>query len=134
MKKAVLIFTILNSLLAKSADLPKVCLGSFETHVPEFEFVHDDKVIQAAAYDIKLHLFEDHLTYDCGKIHFKGFYESIDNYGGKVAMNISIKNGVSILFDFNLLMDKKTREMQITGLKGLPDTSLSRSSIKIRKL
>ncbi len=134
MKKAVLLFTVLASLVAKSADLPKVCLGSFESHIPEFEFVQDDKVIQAAAYDIKLHLFEDHLIYFCGKIAFTGFYESIDNSGGMVDMNISIKIGVSILFDFNLLMDKKTREMQISGLKGLPSTSLSRSSIKLRKL
>ncbi|MFT4599911.1 MAG: hypothetical protein ACI857_000078 [Arenicella sp.] len=133
MKKALFLIAILAANVANSTDLPKICLGQYETEVPAFEFVKNDQLIKASAYDVKLVLFKDHLSYFCGSIEFTGFYDMIENSADEVNMNISVTNSISVDFDFELLLDKKSKTMKMFGLKGVPEMSIPKRQIKLTK-
>ncbi|OIQ37677.1 MAG: hypothetical protein BM555_00355 [Crocinitomix sp. MedPE-SWsnd] len=133
MNKALLIFALFASIVANSTVVPKVCLGQYEAKIPAFEFVDNDKTIKASAYDVKLVLFYDHIKYYCGEIELLGFYESVEDSSGEVNMAVTVTNSISIGFDFNLLLDKKTKSLKITGLNGVPEAQLSKRQIKLTK-
>ena len=131
MKKALIILSVFTAINANSTDLPKVCLGQYETKVPAFEFVQNDMLIKASSYNVKLVLFKDYLKYFCGSMEFTGFYEEIDDSSDEVNLSVSITNNISVDFDFELLLNKKTKSIQISGLKGVPVTKLPKSQIKL---
>jgi len=133
MKKALLTLVLFVSIAANSTDLPKVCLGQYEAKVPAFEFVDNNNTIKASAYDVKLVLFEDHIKYYCGEIELTGFYESVEDSSGEVNMAVTVTNSISIDFDFNLLLDKKTKSLKIIGLNGVPEAQLPKRQIKLTR-
>lgn len=116
-----------------SNDLPKFCFGQYDAVVPSFQFEDNNKVLTASAYKLSIKLTPGVVHYQCGSLGFTGTYSEVDQVKDEVSMLVSISNSISIDFDFNITVNKKTQALKVFGLKGVPATQLAKREITIKK-
>ncbi|MEX1002293.1 MAG: hypothetical protein WDZ35_09290 [Crocinitomicaceae bacterium] len=116
-----------------SLELPKQLLGHYESEVPAFEFEYQNKKMKASTHHVSLYLKENSLRYSCGKLDFYGSYTEIIEGENILELAVNITNDHSVDFDFGLKIDKKTRTLIITGLKGVPEMQLNKREIVLTK-
>ena len=133
MYKGLLFFLSFIAVSAHSNDLPKYCYGQYDAVMPAFEFEDNDRVHQASAYNLSIKLTPGIVFYQCGLLGFTGTYSNVDQVKDEVSMLVSITNSISIDFDFNISVNKKTRALKISGLNGLPETRLAKREISIKR-
>ena len=133
MRKATLLFIFFIAINVKSNDLPKVCYGQYDAMMPAFEFEDNNKIHKASAYKVSIRLTPGVVYYTCGSLSFTGTYSNVDQEKEEISMLVSISNSISINFDFNVMVNKKTRNLKISGLTGLPDTEMVKRQIVLKR-
>lgn len=134
MKKLFLAFMLLTTLAHASIEIPKKILGEYQAVVPAFEFEDENhEKVQASSYVINIHLKSNHLLYKMGDLEMKGLYSELNEDGKFIDLAVNITNNVSIDFDLDLNINKKTGEIRMYGLKGVPEAKLEKKEIKKEK-
>ena len=133
MLKQLLLCLSLLSLTAFSNTLPKKLVGQYEAIVPAFTFEYQNKELKAAAYQVSVILKSEFMIYRCGQLEFEGTYAKVDETAENVSLGIHIMNGRSVMFDFGIDIDPKTKTMMIKGLKGVPEAQLTPREILLTK-
>lgn len=133
MYKAALLFLFILAFNVKSNDLPKVCYGQYEAVMPAFEFMNNDKMYKASSYKVSIKLSPDVVYYKCGRLNFVGTYSNVGQLKDEVSMIVNISNSISVDFNFNVTVNKKTNNLKISGLKGLPETQMVKREIVLKR-
>ena len=132
MKILLFLTFLLSTTLSFSFVIPEKLLGRYETQVPDFEFENNGQTIKAAAYNVAVTLREDYLWYHCGDLKFYGvFTDAIEN-DEQIDIHARVSNDLSIEFDFELSINKKTKSLALRGLKGIPELTLHKHEIVLK--
>ena len=134
MLRASILILFLASFFVSAETVPKKIQGQYQAEVPGFEFEDNNRTIKTAPYQVTLTLKEDYLWYLCGSIKFYGTYTSVVEKDNIINVKVNISNDMSINFDMDLSVDKKSRSLIISGLKGVPITELPKRDIILKKL
>lgn len=116
-----------------SLNIPKKILGQYDAEVPAFEFEDNGRTLKASGYTISLVLKEEFMWYQTGTLKFLGEYKEVVEDGELVDIDVEITNEISIKFDIELVVNKKTGSVAINGLKGVPPVTAKKSEIVITK-
>lgn len=133
MKTLLSLTLLLCTSLSFSFEIPKKLLGRYETHIPDFEFQDNGRTVQASGYNIAIALREDYLWYYCGSLQFFGVFTQTSEDDENLDISVNVSNDLSIAFNFDLSLNKKTRSIAITGLTGIPEVTLKKHEISVTR-
>lgn len=133
MKKALFLTFLFTTTLSFSFAIPKKLIGRYETHIPDFEFQDNGRTVQAAGYNIAISLKEDYLWYYCGNLEFYGTFTKASESGDLVDISVNVSNDLSVQFDLELSLNKKTKSIAVKGLKGIPEVNLYKREIVVKR-
>lgn len=123
-------FVALNCL---AFEIPEKFLGEYQAEIDAYKFQHDDDYHRAAAHNIRVILKESEVWYQSGKLTLQGSYKNVVKEGADYFFDINVSNSKSVNFDFNLTINKKTGLVMLKGLKGVPDTRMTKKTDKPAK-
>lgn len=133
MKNLTLLTFLLCTTLSYSFEIPNKLLGRYETTIPDFEFEDNGHTVQAAGYNLAVVLRENYLWYHCGSMQLYGTFTETAENEDNLDIKVNVSNDISISFDFDLSINKKTKSIAITGLKGLPELNMRKHQIQVTK-
>ena len=133
MKKTAFFLLAIISLNGLAFDIPEKFLGEYSAEIESYKFKDNENYYKASAHMIKVVLKEDMVWYQSGKMIIEGSYRNVHKVGADYLFDINISNSKSIDFNFNIDINKKTGVILLSGLKGIPDTRMSKKMDKPEK-
>lgn len=133
MKTTTLAALIICSIQASAISIPKRLIGEYEASVPAFTFDDNGHTVQAAASTMSIILREDYLWYKTGMFQFYGEYQEVVEEGDFINVAVLLSNDLSVDFDMGLIINKKTGQIAVKGLTGVPEVSLEKRQITVHK-
>ena len=133
MKRIILLVCILWVTNAFSHSIPKKFIGQYDAEVPAFEFEDNGHTVYASAYTLSIILREDYLWYETEMFKFFGEFKNFEENKDHCNIAVDVSNDLSMNFDFDLHINKKSGDVAISGLTGVPVLELQKRAILVTR-